>query len=87
MAVFIFSAMKTSDLKNCVAFSPQSNYIDGSTEAASEVVPTFAGRGCCVVSAVNPFGRSLDLNHYFAIQVAPQLSSLFYIHKRYLLEG
>jgi hypothetical protein len=43
-----------------------------------EVVPTFADRGCCVVSATEPPGRSLDFPdraRYYFFQVAPQLSS------------
>jgi hypothetical protein len=43
-----------------------------------EVVPTFAGRGCCVVSATDSHGRYLnflDRNRYFFFQVAPPLSS------------
>jgi hypothetical protein len=43
-----------------------------------EVVPTFADRGCCVVSATDPAGRSLgflDRSRYYFFQVAPQLSS------------
>jgi hypothetical protein len=38
-----------------MAFIPQGNYTDFSTAAAGEVVPTFVDRGCCVVSAANPF--------------------------------
>jgi hypothetical protein len=33
--------------------SPQANYIDRATAAVGEVVPTFAGRGCYVVSATD----------------------------------
>jgi hypothetical protein len=44
-----------------------------------EVVPTFADRGCCVVSATDPHPRSLvsllDRSRYFFFQVAPRLSS------------
>jgi hypothetical protein len=36
---------------------------------SAKLVPTFAGRRCCVVSATNSHG------HYFFIQVVPQLSS------------
>jgi hypothetical protein len=44
-------------ITNSVAFSPQSNYTHWSTAAAGEVVPTFVGRGVCVVRAANPHGR------------------------------
>jgi hypothetical protein len=43
-----------------------------------KVVPTFADRGCCVVSATNPPGRIhgfLDWSRYYFFQVAPQLYS------------
>jgi hypothetical protein len=43
-----------------------------------EVVPTFADRGCRVVSATDPPGRILcflDRSRYYFFQVAPQLSS------------
>jgi hypothetical protein len=37
--------------------SPQANYTDPATAAVGEVVPTFAGRGCYVVSATDSHGR------------------------------
>jgi hypothetical protein len=37
--------------------SPQANYTDRATAAVGEVVPTFAGRGCYVVSATDSHGR------------------------------
>jgi hypothetical protein len=37
--------------------SPQANYTDRATAAVGEVVPTFAGRGCYVVSATDSLGR------------------------------
>jgi hypothetical protein len=43
-----------------------------------EVVPTFADRGCCVVSATDPPNRIrgfLDRSRYYFFQVAPQLYS------------
>jgi hypothetical protein len=40
-----------------MAIMLQVNYTDWSSAAAGEVVPTFAGRGCCVVSMANPFDR------------------------------
>jgi hypothetical protein len=37
--------------------SPQANSTDRATAAVGEVVPTFAGRGCYVVSATDSHGR------------------------------
>jgi hypothetical protein len=37
--------------------SPQAKYTDRATAAVSEVVTTFAGRGCYVVSATDSHGR------------------------------
>jgi hypothetical protein len=39
--------------------SPQANYTDRATAACrrSFLVPNFAGRGCCVVSATNSHGH------------------------------
>jgi hypothetical protein len=37
--------------------SPQANYTYRATAAVGEVVPTFAGRGCYVVSATDSHGR------------------------------
>jgi hypothetical protein len=45
---------------------------------SAKLVPTFAGRGCHVVSVTDPCGRILgflDLSRYFSFQVAPQLYS------------
>jgi CBS-domain-containing membrane protein len=42
------------------------------------VVPTFADRGCHVVSVMNPYGRILgflDQSRYYFFQVPPQLYS------------
>jgi hypothetical protein len=42
----------------------------------TELVPTFAGRGCRVVSAADPYGRNLgllDRSRYFFFQEAAQL--------------
>jgi hypothetical protein len=38
-------------------FSPQANYTNWTTAAVGEVVPTFAGRGCYVVSAMDSHSR------------------------------
>jgi hypothetical protein len=43
-----------------------------------EVIPTFADRGCCVVSATDPPGRILgllDRSRYYFFQVVSQLYS------------
>jgi CBS-domain-containing membrane protein len=43
---------------------------------SAKLVPTFADRGCHMVSVVDPFGRILgflDWNRYIFSQVAPQL--------------
>jgi hypothetical protein len=45
---------------------------------SAKLVPTFADRGCRVVSATDPHGRIigfLDRSRYFSIQVASQLYS------------
>jgi hypothetical protein len=45
--------------RNSVAFSPQANYTDRSSDRrlSAKLVPTFADGGCCVVSATDPHGR------------------------------
>jgi hypothetical protein len=43
--------------KKLRGLTPQANYTDGSTAAVGEVVPTFAGRGCYVVSSTDSHGR------------------------------
>jgi hypothetical protein len=45
---------------------------------SAKLVPTFADRGCRVVSTTDPHGRILgflDRSRYYFYQVAPQLSS------------
>jgi hypothetical protein len=44
---------------NSVAFSSQANYTDLASDRrmSAELVPTFADRGCRVVSATDPYGR------------------------------
>jgi hypothetical protein len=40
-----------------MAFSPQANYTDrGDRRMSAKLVPTFADRGCHVVSATDPYG-------------------------------
>jgi hypothetical protein len=46
-----------AERKKLRGLSPQANYTDRATAAVGEVVPTFADRGCCVVSAKGPHGR------------------------------
>jgi hypothetical protein len=43
--------------KKLRGLSPQANYTDRATAAVGEVVPTFTGRGCYVVSATDSHGR------------------------------
>jgi hypothetical protein len=45
--------------KNSVAFSPQANYTDRPSDRrlSAKLVPTFADRGCCVVSITDSPGR------------------------------
>jgi hypothetical protein len=53
--------------------SPWANYTD-----RAKLVPTFANRGCHMVSVTDPSGRILgflDQSRYFFFQVAPQLYS------------
>jgi hypothetical protein len=62
--------------KKLRGLSPQANYTDRVTAAVGEVVPTFAGRECYVVSATDPTAVNLGFlgrSRYFFIQVAPQL--------------
>jgi hypothetical protein len=48
--------MKTKQ-KKLRGLSPQANYTDRATAAVGEVVPTFAGRECYMVSATYSHGR------------------------------
>jgi hypothetical protein len=51
-------------------------------------MPTFDDRGCCVVSATDPYYHVLDFldrSHYFCFQVAPQLYSRGWVDPRYRL--
>jgi hypothetical protein len=38
-------------------FSPQANYTDSDRRMSAKLMPTFADRGCGVVSATDPHGR------------------------------
>jgi hypothetical protein len=46
-----------SKKKKLHGLSLQANYTDRATTAVGEVMPTFAGRGCYVVSATDSHGR------------------------------
>jgi hypothetical protein len=53
-------------------------YRPSDSRLSAKLVPTFAYRGCHVVSVTSPYGRSLgflDRSRYFFFQVAPQLYS------------
>jgi hypothetical protein len=59
--------------------SPASElYRPSNRRLSAKWLPTFADRGCHVVSVTDPYGRILaflDRNRYFFYQVAPQLYS------------
>jgi hypothetical protein len=40
--------------------SPRANYTDRDRRLSTKLVPTFADRGCHVVSVADPYGRILD---------------------------
>jgi hypothetical protein len=53
-------------------------YRPSSRRLSAKLVPTFADRGCCVVSATDPHGHILgflDRSRYYFFQVDPQLYS------------
>jgi hypothetical protein len=53
-------------------------YLSSDRRLSAELVPTFADRGCHVVSAPNPHDRNfefLDRSRYYFFKVTPQLSS------------
>jgi CBS-domain-containing membrane protein len=59
--------------KTLRGLSPRANYTDLVT--ATKLLPTFADRGCCVVSVMDSHGRIfgfLDQSLYYFFQVAPQ---------------
>jgi hypothetical protein len=56
--------------------SPRSNYIDRVTRLMAKLVPTFADRGCCVVSTTDPHGHILcflDRSCYFFPPSSPSV--------------
>jgi hypothetical protein len=67
--------LQVPELLNSVA---SELYRSGGRRWSAKLVPTFADRGCRVVSATDPQGRNfnfLDWSRYYFFQVAPQLSS------------
>jgi hypothetical protein len=50
------SAVPSYQETNSVDFSPQAKYTDRGLPRPSNLVPTFGDRGCCVVSAADPYG-------------------------------
>jgi hypothetical protein len=54
---FLFQFLFLSQELKLRGLSPQANYNDRAAAAVGEVVPTFAGRGCYVVSATDSHGR------------------------------
>jgi hypothetical protein len=71
-----------AEAKKLRGLSPQANYTEryrpSDRRMSAKLVPTFAERGCRVVSATDPHGRILgspDRSRYYYFQVAPQLYS------------
>jgi hypothetical protein len=59
-------------------YSASELYWPSDRRLSAKLVPTFADRGCRMVSTTDPHGRILgflDRSSYFSIQVAPQLYS------------
>jgi hypothetical protein len=68
-------------IKNSVAWVRERTMASG-RRLLTKLVPTFAIRGCHVVSVTDPYGRILgflDRSRYFLFQVAPQLYSIFWV--------
>jgi hypothetical protein len=76
---WIINFMNLQTLNKTLWLQPASELYRLSDHCLSaKLVPTFAGRGCCVVSATNLHGHKLrfsTLQQLLFIQVAPQLSS------------
>jgi hypothetical protein len=54
------------------------NYVAYVRRLSVKLVPTFADRGCHVVSVTDPYGRNLgflDRSRYYIFQADPQLYS------------
>jgi hypothetical protein len=62
---------KKKKRKKLRGLSPQANYTDRASDRrlSAKIVPTFADRGCCVVSATGPHG------HIFGLKSKPMLGS------------
>jgi hypothetical protein len=73
-----FKCHESWERKNSVALVRKRTMPTERPPLVGEVVPTFADRGCCVVSATDPPVVSLgflDRSRYCFFQVAPQLAS------------
>jgi hypothetical protein len=58
--------------------SPRANYTEQTAASSAKIVPTFADRGCHVISATDPHSRIfgfLDWSRYYFFHVVPQLYS------------
>jgi hypothetical protein len=68
---------------NCVAVVRKRTILTERPPLVGEVSVKFAGRGCCVISAIKSHGRYnlgfLNPSRYVFIQVAPQLSNIYII--------
>jgi hypothetical protein len=77
-AVYILSNGTNKTKQTPWPLSASELYRPSDRRLSTKLVPTFADRGCRVVSATDPYGRILGfLNRcrYFFFQVAPQLYS------------
>jgi hypothetical protein len=54
---YVILRQTTQPTNKLRSLSPQANYTDRATAAVGEIVPTFADRGCYVVSSTNSHGR------------------------------
>jgi hypothetical protein len=85
MSVFILCLNVTQQptvfvgqIMNSVALGRKQLYRPSDRRLSKKLVPTFADRGCRVVSATDLHGRILgflDRSRYYFFQVAPQLYS------------
>jgi hypothetical protein len=68
--------------KNSVAWVCVRTYLPSDRRMSTKLMPTFADRGCHVVSVTDPYGRILAFlarSRYFFFQVVPQLYSRGYV--------
>jgi hypothetical protein len=66
----------TKQKEELCGLSPRVNYTD--RRLSAKLVPTFADKGCLVVSSTDHYGRILGFlvrSRYYFFQVAPQLYS------------